>query len=103
MPARGEFQAHGLMVGTEADVLAFAMMKLFGLARYGRIFGIVLSIMTGASLLSPILMPRLYAAGGARLLLSVAAFEFACAGALFLFLRTPGAAAVPTVVPEGLS
>ena len=53
----------GLTIGAELDILAFTLSRYFGLASFGRIYGLAYSVMILAGGCSPVLIARLARAG----------------------------------------
>lgn len=94
----------GFAAGAESDVIAFLAARYFGMANYGRIYGLLYMPFGIGSAVSPILYGAVRdATGGYDAMLTVAIGLFATGGALLLTLgRYPdwvGQAATPHV-PE---
>ena len=53
----------GLTIGAELDILAFTLSRYFGLASFGRLYGLAYSVMILAGGCSPVLIARLARAG----------------------------------------
>jgi MFS family permease len=53
----------GLTIGAELDILAFTLSRYFGLASFGRLYGLAYSVMIMAGGCSPVLIARLARAG----------------------------------------
>jgi predicted MFS family arabinose efflux permease len=53
----------GLTIGAELDILAFTLSRYFGLASFGRLYGLAYSVMILAAGCSPVLIARLARAG----------------------------------------
>jgi len=53
----------GLTIGAELDILAFTLSRYFGLASFGRLYGLAYSMMILAGGCSPVLIARLARAG----------------------------------------
>ena len=53
----------GLTIGAELDILALTLSRYFGLASFGRLYGLAYSVMILAGGCSPVLIARLARAG----------------------------------------
>jgi MFS transporter, OFA family, oxalate/formate antiporter len=82
----------GFAAGAESDVIAFLAAKYFGVAHYGRIYGLLYMPFGIGSAISPILYGASRdATGNYDVMLTAAAMMFAVGGALLLLLgRYPG-------------
>lgn len=77
----------GFAAGAESDVIAFLAARYFGMAHYGRIYGVLYMPFGIGSAISPILYGAVRdATGGYDAMLMAAALMFACGGALLLTL-----------------
>lgn len=77
----------GFAAGTESDVIAYLSSKYFGMAHYGRIYGMLYMPFAIGSAISPILYGMVRdRTGNYDLALSVAAVLFVMGGALLLLL-----------------
>jgi MFS family permease len=54
----------GLGTGAEFDLSAYLVSRYFGLANYGRLFGIHLGLITAGSMLAPLMFSAMYKASG---------------------------------------
>jgi MFS family permease len=61
----------GAGAGAEFDLSAYLVSRYFGLAHYGRLFGIHLGLITAGSMLAPLLFSAMYKASGSYVLLLV--------------------------------
>ena len=77
----------GFAAGAESDVIAFLTAKYFGMAHYGRIYGLLYMPFGIGSAISPILYGAVRdATGNYDAMLTAAAVMFACGGAALLTL-----------------
>jgi len=77
----------GFAAGAESDVIAFLAAKYFGMAHYGRIYGVLYMPFGIGSAISPILYGAVRdATGGYDAMLIAASLMFASGGALLLTL-----------------
>ncbi len=92
----------GFAAGAEADVIAYLAAKYFGMAHYGRIYGVLYMPFGIGSAISPIIYGYVRdQTGGYDPMLMVAMFLFAGGGALLLLLgRYPQDHAAPSVTLE---
>lgn len=89
----------GFAAGTESDVIAYLAAKYFGMAHYGRIYGVLYMPFAIGSAISPIVYGMVRdRTGSYDLILMVAMGMFAAGGALLLALgRYPD----PKTLPSG--
>ena len=87
----------GFAAGTESDVIAYLAAKYFGMAHYGRIYGVLYMPFAIGSAISPIVYGMVRdRTGGYDAMLLVAMVMFAAGGALLLAMgRYPDAAELP--------
>lgn len=87
----------GFAAGTESDVIAFLAAKYFGMAFYGRIYGVLYMPFAIGSAISPIIYGLVRdRTGSYDLILTAAMVMFAIGGALLLLLgRYPDQQAAP--------
>lgn len=85
----------GVGTGAEFDLSAYLVSRYFGLAHYGRLFGIHLGLITAGSMLAPFMFAAMYkASGGYAPMLAYAAGCCIVGPLLLLTLgRMPGRAA----------
>jgi MFS transporter, OFA family, oxalate/formate antiporter len=77
----------GFAAGAESDVIAYLAAKYFGMAHYGRIYGLLYMPFGIGSAISPILYGAARdATGSYDMMLAAAAIMFAAGGALLLLL-----------------
>ena len=77
----------GFAAGAESDVIAFLTAKYFGMAHYGRIYGLLYMPFGIGSAISPILYGAVRdATGNYDAMLTAAAMMFVCGGAALLTL-----------------
>jgi OFA family oxalate/formate antiporter-like MFS transporter len=77
----------GFAAGAESDVIAYLAARYFGMAHYGRIYGVLYMPFGVASAFSPIAYGLVRdATGNYDLMLTVAMFLFASGGALLLLM-----------------
>lgn len=77
----------GFAAGTESDVIAYLAAKYFGMAHYGRIYGVLYMPFAIGSAISPIIYGMVRdSTGNYDLILSVAMVTFLAGGALLLAL-----------------
>ena len=82
----------GFAAGAESDVIAYLAAKYFGMAHYGRIYGLLYMPFGMGSAISPILYGAVRdATGNYDMMLTAAAGMFAIGGGLLLLMgRYPG-------------
>jgi MFS transporter, OFA family, oxalate/formate antiporter len=82
----------GFAAGAESDVIAYLAARYFGMAHYGRIYGLLYMPFGIGSAISPILYGAVRdTTGSYDMMLTAAAMMFAAGGALLLLLgRYPG-------------
>lgn len=87
----------GFAAGTESDVIAYLAAKYFGMAHYGRIYGVLYMPFAIGSAISPIVYGMVRdQTGSYDLILAAAMGLFAAGGALLLLLgRYPDPKALP--------
>jgi MFS family permease len=76
----------GLTIGAELDILAFTLSRYFGLASFGRLYGLAYSVMILAAGCSPVLIARLSRAGDYTLGIIVSAVGTFAATVLVILL-----------------
>ena len=77
----------GFAAGAESDVIAFLAARYFGMAHYGRIYGVLYMPFGVASAFSPVAYGLVRdATGNYDLMLTIAMFLFATGGALLLLM-----------------
>jgi predicted MFS family arabinose efflux permease len=82
----------GLTIGAELDILAFILSRYFGLASFGRLYGLAYSVMILAGGCSPVLIAKLARAGDYTTGIIVSAVGIFVAAILVVLLpqfRTP--------------
>jgi MFS family permease len=77
----------GLAAGAETDLVAYLTARYFGLANYGRLYGLQYSVFGFASGISPFLFGKVFdLTGSYQPILHVAAVLFVCGAVALLML-----------------
>lgn len=82
--------AIGLTIGAELDIMAYLISRAFGLASFGRLYGLGYGCMISAGGLSPVLISLVAGASGYRTALIVSAVGTAGGALILLLTRTDG-------------
>jgi MFS family permease len=91
--------AIGLTIGAELDILAYFVSRYFGLANFGRLYGLAYGCMIVAGGASPLLIARLAEHGGYALALIVSTIGIVTGALILLTLPDPRRVAVsPTAI-----
>jgi len=92
----------GFAAGAESDVIAYLAAKYFGMAHYGRIYGVLYMPFGIGSAISPILYGAVRdATGSYDAMLTAAMLMFAVGGGILLLLgRYPETPEAPAAVPQ---
>jgi MFS family permease len=85
--------AIGLTIGAELDILAYFVSRYFGLASFGRLYGLAYGCMIVAGGASPLLIARLSQSGGYPLALIVSTIGTIAGALILLSLPDPRAVA----------
>ncbi|MDB5703590.1 MAG: hypothetical protein JWN66_706 [Sphingomonas bacterium] len=85
--------AIGLTIGAELDILAYFVSRYFGLASFGRLYGLAYGCMIVAGGASPLLIARLSQSGGYPLALIVSTIGTIAGALILLMLPDPRAVA----------
>ncbi len=75
----------GVTVGAELDILAYTLSRYFGVASFGRLYGVAYGLLIVATGVSPLLIAALAKTGGYPLALTVSAAGLMLASVLLLF------------------
>jgi MFS family permease len=86
----------GLSIGAELDIMAYFISRYFGLANFGRLYGLAYGALILASGASPVLISSLSGTGGYGTALIVSAIGTLAGAAILLTLPSPRRDAEPT-------